>query len=914
MPKYPGLTLGAGWTKGIAEQYDAMGNVSSISRADAPGASGAVVMSATYRNAGRPDRRTITTAGGSAITRTYAYDATTAQLKSVSVSNANGVIAGSEVTYDGLQKASARLLGLASGERHQLWSYDARSRVAASLYGVKNASADANAPVPGRAKEDLNPADFRNAQEREPALDAATRIVLAEKQIDSAKIDPPTATFTEQSGHKVAEMTKGPQVRPFAYQGAERIDDGRFTYEFDVKGRLVRSTEKASVGPIRSIAYSYSGMGRLIGRRAEYSSSATALSWQLEDRPQILAADGLPAETTFVWDAITDRLVSVFRAGANSTDAHGGLLKQIIHGDASYDDPVETATIDPSTGAVTHLYPIYDEAGAGSLQAIVNRNGEVVARNLSKEPYGAEDVAMAGAAVYGVKVEVQKADGNIERVTVTLHATEELSLPTVATGARLATVDANGAVVRTATVTPIRVGSDTPTATDDDAFALQWTLTPAQWSALTDPATLTVAGQPRTPAALSVAATSTLRATNWSADLALLPAPTWVTASKPVFSTPALPVEVRESLTSLTTFITTPAPTATATSPLYAIDSLPLLGNPAGADDLSEDIVSARMHAHPFTEPMTRLNYVRNRWFDPETGTWLSPDPLGYRDSSNLYAFCGGDPVNCTDPLGLAGKSEAAELEEILRKVQAAADEATNIIAKRYKVTPQYAKEKGLFGTQIHKVAQQLLSDKKSKFYHPRILTEVEVDTAGTILRYGPRSRAAEGSLVKDIVVMKPGMTRKVVLTEVTTAKHVTELVIDLKTGLTGADPRQLDTLDRFGVTNVFLRPFENVAFQRKQSIKLIKRLNMLKGLIQYVPKVATLVGAGALYLTASDAQAALRSGDLDRAVQIMSGNILPDVAHAVGDEMERRGQAWENRLCVSRDCKQTQIEEIDNQ
>jgi uncharacterized protein RhaS with RHS repeats len=50
---------------------------------------------------------------------------------------------------------------------------------------------------------------------------------------------------------------------------------------------------------------------------------------------------------------------------------------------------------------------------------------------------------------------------------------------------------------------------------------------------------------------------------------------------------------------------------------------------------------------------MTRLNYVRNRWFDPGTGTFLSPDPMGYVDSSNLYAFTGGDPVNGRDPTGM---------------------------------------------------------------------------------------------------------------------------------------------------------------------------------------------------------------------------------------------------------------------
>src|SRR5947209_5585155 len=32
--------------------------------------------------------------------------------------------------------------------------------------------------------------------------------------------------------------------------------------------------------------------------------------------------------------------------------------------------------------------------------------------------------------------------------------------------------------------------------------------------------------------------------------------------------------------------------------------------------------------------------------------TWASPDPVGYGDSSNLYAFGGEDPVNHSDPTG----------------------------------------------------------------------------------------------------------------------------------------------------------------------------------------------------------------------------------------------------------------------
>jgi len=49
---------------------------------------------------------------------------------------------------------------------------------------------------------------------------------------------------------------------------------------------------------------------------------------------------------------------------------------------------------------------------------------------------------------------------------------------------------------------------------------------------------------------------------------------------------------------------------------------------------------------------MTGLVYARHRWIDPRTGTFLTPDPQGYGDSSNLYAFAGGDPVNGRDPTG----------------------------------------------------------------------------------------------------------------------------------------------------------------------------------------------------------------------------------------------------------------------
>jgi RHS repeat-associated protein len=497
----------------------------------------------------------------------------------------------------------------------------------------------------------MTPADFRLAQQRTPQLDAGTRAVLASQGVDATAIDPPSAEFEEKpgGGHKIGQLARGAVVRPFGWQGAERVDDGRFVYEFDVKGRLIRATEKASVPPIRRLVYSYSGAGRVVGRRAEYTTvaSPSAADWKLEDRPQILAADGLPADTTFAWDLLSDRLLAVYRAGATpSTDAHGGLLKQVIHGGLAYDDPIETTTIDANSGAVTHLYPVYEEAGAGALQIVINTRGEVVARNLSNDPYGGEDVVFTGAAIDGATVKAIKTqNGALSSVEVTLRATEQLAVATVASGARLAAVDATGALVRTSQAAASRA--------EDDPYTIRWTLSAADWSALTDPAPVQISGTTRTPAALSIAATNALRAEAWSAEVPIMPAPEWATATKSVYTSPALPVEIRESFTSLTTFLDSIAANEEKTATLYEVENLPLLGTP-GSDTLIEQTLSATFQALPFSEPATGLVYARARWYDPGTGSFLTPDPAGYRDSSNLYAFAGGDPVNQRDPAGEA--------------------------------------------------------------------------------------------------------------------------------------------------------------------------------------------------------------------------------------------------------------------
>jgi RHS repeat-associated protein len=45
--------------------------------------------------------------------------------------------------------------------------------------------------------------------------------------------------------------------------------------------------------------------------------------------------------------------------------------------------------------------------------------------------------------------------------------------------------------------------------------------------------------------------------------------------------------------------------------------------------------------------------YLRNRWYDPKTGRFLTQDPIGLAGGVNLYSYAGSNPVTFTDPFGL---------------------------------------------------------------------------------------------------------------------------------------------------------------------------------------------------------------------------------------------------------------------
>ncbi|MDT8436702.1 MAG: RHS repeat-associated core domain-containing protein [Gemmatimonadota bacterium] len=74
-------------------------------------------------------------------------------------------------------------------------------------------------------------------------------------------------------------------------------------------------------------------------------------------------------------------------------------------------------------------------------------------------------------------------------------------------------------------------------------------------------------------------------------------------------------------------------------------------GRPQGAA-LDSVYNPLRFQAREWDEE-TGLYYVRARYYDPDTGRFLSPDPIGLEGGINPYVFAGNDPVHLRDPSGL---------------------------------------------------------------------------------------------------------------------------------------------------------------------------------------------------------------------------------------------------------------------
>ena len=93
----------------------------------------------------------------------------------------------------------------------------------------------------------------------------------------------------------------------------------------------------------------------------------------------------------------------------------------------------------------------------------------------------------------------------------------------------------------------------------------------------------------------------------------------------------------------------------------YAFDPY---GNPVSATGSDPNPFQFGGSVGYYTDPAApNLILCGQRWYSPPYGRWLSRDPIGYAGGENLYEYCGDDPINGLDPVGLAkGLTDGDEL------------------------------------------------------------------------------------------------------------------------------------------------------------------------------------------------------------------------------------------------------------
>lgn len=613
-----GMTLPASeppssWRSWIVEERDAASNITRVAAADSATAPpGASIIAATGRGVGRLAQRSrfFGSTGGS-YEQTYGYadgvgsDPASGLLRSVGAKWGAVKAAGSELQRDSAKRAAlATDLGL--DKRTSEWRYDNRGRLTSTAleHAVK---------FPSTVAETLVHADFRQARTIAPDPDEFSELGLG-----AAQLVPPSWTATKSDAHQYVSRTLStePAARAYVFDSGRRTSDGVWSEEYDEEGRLsaiTRGTER--------IEYTYDPLGRVVGRRALMQDPS---GWIPETRSGFLRADGLPAETTWLWDPIVDRLVAIVEAGKSVATApapDAGMVRQYVHGDQAYDDPIEITT------TAGRYVPLIDEGVTDSVHAIVGPSGKLSERVLYADAYGDAPRYLTGPVVDEISLTFEKdASGNVGTAKVQMHLSEAIDPATMSGGCRLAAVNASGAVVAASAVTPALT----------DANTILWTLDATNWKALT-----TASGATQ----LEVAVSNTLRATLW--DGPVMPMPSWLLDGPDRASTEQLPVIQRKTFTAIDAFLATIQPTAQASTTPYAIHNLYLVASTTSATRTLTGFKAA-----PFIDPRSGFAYFRARWYDPGVGAWLTPDSVGYKDSSNLYAFAAEDPVNNSDSDG----------------------------------------------------------------------------------------------------------------------------------------------------------------------------------------------------------------------------------------------------------------------
>ncbi|HEX9982630.1 MAG TPA: Ig-like domain-containing protein [Thermoanaerobaculia bacterium] len=530
------------------------------------------------------------------------------------------VLAGSEVTRDDARRIEdVTDRGLA--DRHSRYGYDANGRLQTSVLNkLAGTTAD---PFAGAGVSNGGFVGDRPISGRTASSDAIQTAAPGQLPLSWSAGRNPGKKINEKRTF-ISDPAVAVDVDGYSFTGQRRTLSGDWTVEYDTHSR-VTSVHSAALG--RRIDYVYDPMNRVVGRLARQLDASGA--WSLETRTNVLARDGLPAHTTWVWDPITDRLVSIFEAEksvngtpASTTAAEAGLVRQYLHGDSDYDDPIAVLVAGPD-GTVLRRLPITDEAATDSLQAVVDENGALVERVLYADAYGDAPRFLRGPAVD--RIAVRAASGNRE---VRVHVSEEVVATTIANGARLY-----------ALADETRLRELAPTSLEEGS-TLVWTLDPAEWAGF-------VAGATN----IEVALTPSLQAEGWGTTPPAA-APRWAQLLNNWQPSAGSSFASQHSIALLDTTFASADASSDEGAALFEITDLYLAGELTSSTKLNFDFQKL-----PFREPATGMVYARERWYDASTASFLTPDPEGYADSSNLYAFVNGDPINSRDPDGRSLRS-----------------------------------------------------------------------------------------------------------------------------------------------------------------------------------------------------------------------------------------------------------------
>ncbi len=138
---------------------------------------------------------------------------------------------------------------------------------------------------------------------------------------------------------------------------------------------------------------------------------------------------------------------------------------------------------------------------------------------------------------------------------------------------------------------------------------------------------------------------------------------------------------------------------------LDGLGSVTSLSNSAGAlvntytyDSFGKLTASTGTLVNPFQytgrefDPETGSYYYRARYYDPNVGRFKNEDPIRFRGGINFYGYVGNNPINRTDPDGMAFKDCASALAE-LAKAQFLASERYVAFVKYGDGDPEHAKQ-----------------------------------------------------------------------------------------------------------------------------------------------------------------------------------------------------------------------------